>query len=146
LFPLEVRIVTSKVAVGGGLLVNRTAEVEVLNDGTGAEVKVLLNNGQQLGVGLDTSAVGVDIHRQGLGNTNGVGDLHQAATGELSSDEGLGNPAGSIGGRAIDLGGVLAREGTSSVGSPTTITAGKAEETLPNRTTRCSTGTERTCQ
>jgi hypothetical protein len=55
-----------------------------------------LDDLEQLGVGLGASAVGVDVEGEGLGDTDGIGNLHDAPLGEASSHEGLGNPAGSV--------------------------------------------------
>ena len=44
-----------------------------------------------------------------------VGDLDLAAVGEPGGDHVLGDVAGRIGGRAVDLGGILAREGAAAV-------------------------------
>lgn len=119
--PGEVGVVATEVAARGGLLVDGAAEVEVAGEDTGAQVEVLQDNGEDLRVGAGASAVGVDVDREGLGHTDGVGDLDQGAGSEAGSDDGLGDPAGSVGARAVDLGGVLAGEGTTSVGSPASV-------------------------
>lgn len=135
-FPGEVRVVATKVTEGSSLGIDGAAQVEGLDDGSRAQVKVGVDDGQQFFVGLGTSSVGVDVDRGGLGNTDGIRDLHEAALGQLGGNQGLGDPAASIGSRAIDLGWVLSGEGTSSVGSPTTIsinndlTASQASVTL----------------
>lgn len=36
-------------------------------------------------------------------------------------DKGLGNPSGKVGSGTVDLGEVLAREGTTTVGTPATV-------------------------
>jgi len=109
------------VAEVGGLLVDGTTEVEVADDESGAEVEVGVDDVEDLSIRLDTSAVRVDVEGHGVGNTNGVRDLDEGTTAELGSDERLGDPAGSIGSRAIDLAGILAGEGSTTVGAPTTI-------------------------
>lgn len=121
MFPGEIRVVATKVTEGSGLLVDGATQLEVTNDATRAEIEVIFNNLQNFSVRLDTSAVGVDVDREGLGNTDGVRDLDESALAELGSDEGLGDPTGSISSRAIDLGGVLAGEGTTTVSTPTTV-------------------------
>ena len=60
-------------------------------------------------------AEGLDHHRGGFGDANGVGDLHLAAVGEARRDDILGHVARGVGGRAVDLGGVLAGEGAAAV-------------------------------
>jgi len=121
LFPGEIGVVATKVTESSGLLVDWAAQFEVTNDATRAKVEVILNNLQNFSVRLDTSAVGVDVDRKGLGNTDGIRDLNKSTLAELGSNEGLGDPSGSVSSRAIDLGGVLAREGTTTVSTPTTI-------------------------
>jgi len=111
----------AKVAVRGGLEVLGPLEVELTDDDTGAEIPVLEDDLDELGVVLLASAVGVDVDGEGLGNTDGVGKLDESAASEPSSNEGLGDPSGSVGSRAIDLGEILSRESSSTVGTPSTI-------------------------
>src|SRR5690606_3413105 len=59
-------------------------------------------------------AVQVDVDRQGFGHADGVADLDGAAVGQTRRDDVLGQVAAGIGGRAVDLGRVLAREGTAT--------------------------------
>ena len=88
---------------------------------TRPEVPVVTDNLDELGVGPLASAVGVDEDRQWLSDTNGVRELDKAAAGKAGSDKGLGDPASGVSRRAVDLGEVLAGEGTSTVGTPTTV-------------------------
>jgi hypothetical protein len=57
----------------------------------------------------------VDVDRHRLGHADGVGELDGAAVGEAGGDDVLGEVARRIGGRAVDLGRVLAREGAAAV-------------------------------
>lgn len=99
--------------VAGGLGVDGLEEVQLLDDDTGAEIKVLLDDGENLVIGLGAGSVAVDKDRGGLGDTDGVRELDEGAASEASGDNGLGDPAGSVGSRAIDLGPVLARESST---------------------------------
>jgi hypothetical protein len=45
--------------VGGGLLVNRAAKLQPFDDGRGAQVEVLLNEGENLRIGQLAGAKGV---------------------------------------------------------------------------------------
>mmetsp|Transcript_105698 Transcript_105698/g.227848 ORF Transcript_105698/g.227848 Transcript_105698/m.227848 type:complete len:405 (-) Transcript_105698:20-1234(-) len=123
--PGEVRVVAAKVAIGSGLLHDRASQVEVTDDAAGAEVEVALDNLADLVVrltrALHASAIGVDEDRQGVVHTDRIGQLHKHSVAEAGGDHRLSSPAGGIGGRAIHLGGVLAREGTTSVSAPATI-------------------------
>lgn len=66
------------------------------------------------------------------------GYLEQAATTQAASDERLCDPAGGIGSRAVNLGPVLARKGSTSVCPPASVrvdndlSAGKARVALMN--------------
>ena len=108
-------------AEGGRLLIEGSAELQVAGEHAGAEVKVLKDDVAELDVVLDASAVSVDIDREGLRDADRVRELDEAALAELSRDEGLGDPAGRVGARAVDLGGVLAREGAAAVGAPAAV-------------------------
>src|SRR5690606_31193296 len=105
----------AEVAVGGGLLVDRPQQVQHLDDALGPQVEVGLD---QLGDPLvrdDAGALGVDrdVHR--LGHADRVGHLDLTLPGEARRDDVLGDVARRVGGRAVDLAGVLAGEGTAAV-------------------------------
>jgi hypothetical protein len=109
------------VTILGGLEVDGAVEVKLADNDTGAEVKVLADNLDELIGGLLRGAVGVDVDGQGLGDTNGVGELDKGTAGEAGVDQGLGDPAADVGGGAVDLGEVLAGEGATTVGTPATV-------------------------
>lgn len=104
---------------------------------TRAEVPVVADDLDELLIGLLTGAVGVDEDRQRLSDTNGVRELDKAAAGEAGVNQGLGDPTRSVSGRAIDLGEVLAREGTSTVSTPTTV---RVDDDLTARQTSVTLG------
>ena len=108
-------LITTKVTVASGLGVDGLEEIQLLDDDTGAEIEVLLDDGEDLGIGLGAGTVGVDEDGGGLGNTDGVRELDEGTTGEASGNDGLGDPATGVGSRAIDLGPILTRE-SSTVG------------------------------
>lgn len=108
-------------AVLGSLAVDGLDEIELLDDDTGTHVEVLTDDGDELVRGLVRGAVRLDEDRERLGNTNGVGELNEGSASEASVDEGLGDPTGEVGSGAIDLGVVLSRESTTTVGTPSTV-------------------------
>lgn len=114
-------LVGAEVTVLGGLAVDGAGEVELLDDDTGAQVEVLVDDLDELVRGLVRGAVGVDVDGEGLGNADGVGELDESTAGEAGGDEGLGDPAADVGGGTVDLGEVLAGEGTTTVGTPATV-------------------------
>lgn len=87
----------------GGLEVNGAVELEVLDNDTRAEIKVGADNLDELVRRLGGRAVGVDVDGEGLGDTNGVGELDEGSASETGVDEGLCDPSGDVGGGAIDL-------------------------------------------
>ena len=57
----------------------------------------------------------VYVDRDRLGDSDRVGELNLTAPGGAARDHVLGSPPGRVGGRAIDLGGVLPAEGAAAV-------------------------------
>jgi hypothetical protein len=123
--PCEVSIIAAEMSVSRGLLHAWSAQVQVTNDATGSEVEVVLDNLSQILVRLvgsgEASAVRVNEDRKGMRKTNSVTELNKASVAKASVHQRLGDPSGSVSSRSIDLGGVLTGEGTSSVGTPTSI-------------------------
>lgn len=108
-------------AVLGGLKVDGLGEIQLLDNDTGAEVEVVTDDLDKLIRVLLRGAVGVDVDREGLSDTDGVRELDEGAAGEAGGDEGLGDPAADVGGGAIDLGEILAGESTTTVGTPAAV-------------------------
>lgn len=100
----------SHVAVGGCLAVDGGAEFQALLDGVGSHVEELLYAARDLAVGhIDLGcAVGVDIEAYRLGDADGVGYLDEGTRCDAGGNEVLGDVAGSVGSRAVDLAGVFA--------------------------------------
>ena len=98
-----------EMTAGDGLAVAGPDQVQHLGDTVGPQVEVLAH---QHGNPLlrDSGGVeGVDGYRGRLGHTDGVGDLDLVAVRQPRSDDVLGHVTPSIGGGAVDLGGILAR-------------------------------------
>ena len=134
LFPGEALV--GEVAVLGGLEVDWAGQVELLDDHSWAEVEVGADDLLELIRGVVGSSVGVNVDGGWLSDTDGVGELDKRTASELGVDQGLGDPAGNVGGGTIDLGEILSGESTTTVGSPSTIgvdddlASGKAGITL----------------
>lgn len=108
-------------AVLGRLEVDGVRKVELLDNDTRPQVKVVLDDLHKLIRVLVRCAVSLNEEREGLGNTNGVRQLDKSTASELGSDERLGDPASEVGSGAVDLGVVLSGESTTTVGSPATV-------------------------
>eukprot|EP01137_Pigoraptor_chileana_P029047 Opistho-2@13734 len=76
---------------------------------------MLLHQGGELVVRDHAGALGVDGHIHRTGHADRVGDLDLALARQAGGDDVLGHVAGGVSGRAVDLGWVLAREGTAAV-------------------------------
>lgn len=111
----------TEVTVSSGLKVLRLLEVEGLDNKSGSEVEVLPDNFDELSIALLAGTVSVDEDGKRFSDTDGVRELDEGSSGETSSDKGLGDPSGSVGGGSVDLGPVLTGEGTTTVGTPTTV-------------------------
>ena len=61
------------------------------------------------------------MKRKWVRNTDGVRDLDENSSAETGADERLGDPSGGVGGRSVDLGVVLAGEGSATVGAPAAV-------------------------
>lgn len=145
--------------VRSGLEVLRLLEVEFLDDDTRAKVPVLLDDLDELFVGLLAGAVGIDVDGQRLSNWKETSATRPRAIAlvshlqwrkragrghderdhqrrgtwlkntNTSSDHGfsfecsgkLTDPSSSVSSRSVDLGEVLAREGTSTMSTPSTV-------------------------
>ena len=134
--PLDAQILTAHVAVGGQLAVDGLAQVKLTDDGGRGQVKDLLNSLLDLLIGHLAGAEGIDHDGDRLSHTDGIGQLDLALGGKTGGNHILSDPAGGIGGRAVDLAGVLAAEGTAAVagiaavGIHDDLTAGQAGVTL----------------
>jgi len=113
----------TEMAVCGSLVVFGFTKTEVAGEGTGTAIKVDLDNFGDLGGGeaFLFGSVGLDKDTQWLGDTNGVRELDTRTFTESGLDDGLCHPTASVGGGSIDLGGILSGEGTSSVGTPSSV-------------------------
>ena len=103
-------------AVGGGAGIDRLVEAEVRADAARAQVHHFAETLFEPGEVAFFRAVAVGIDRQRLGDADGVGELDDAAICQARGDNVLREIAGGIGGRAIDLGRVLAGEGAAAMG------------------------------
>ncbi len=121
-------------AVGGGRHVDRLVEAEMGADALGRQPDELRQHllEPRRGDAVRLGAVQVDIERQRLGDADRIAELDRAAAGEARGDDVLGEVAADIGGRAVDLGRVLAGEraaavrGRAAIGVDDDLAAGEA--------------------
>lgn len=120
LLPAEV-LVGAKVAVLGCLEVDGLGEIQLLDNDTRAQVEVVPDDLDELVRRLLRGAVRVDIDGQRLSDADCVRELNEGPASQASGDERLGDPAADVRRRPVDLGEVLAGEGTTTVGAPTAV-------------------------
>ena len=101
-------------AVSSQLAVDGTAQIQVTDDGCRGQIKYFAHSGFQFVVLDGAGTKGINHDGNGLGNADSVSQLNFALIGQAGSDNVLGNPAGSICGRAVNLAGVLARESAAA--------------------------------
>src|SRR5207244_2913741 len=127
--PGEGAVLAAEVAVGGGRREDRAAQVEVAQDGGGTEVEVLAH---ELLDPVDGDGFGVErAHRDRdrMRDADRVRDVHLAPVGQTGRDDVLGDVARRVGGRAVDLRRILARESTAAVPRGTSV---RVDDDLPS--------------
>ena len=77
-------------SVRGGLGELGLLELKVADDASRAEVEVLVDDLNELSLGLLGSAVGVDVDGEGLDDADGVRELNERALAEAGGDEAAG--------------------------------------------------------
>ena len=91
-------------SIGGSLEVAWLLELEVADEAARAQVKVVLDNLNELLLGLALGGVvRLNVDRKRLGNSNGIRNLDEAAVAESGLDKGLCRPPGCIGCRSVNL-------------------------------------------
>ncbi len=85
-------------AVPRGPLIYGVGQVELFDDYTGPQIEVLVDDLHELGRGLIRRAVRFHEERERFRDADGVGELHESATGDSGVHEGFGDPAREIGG------------------------------------------------
>src|SRR5690349_8763967 len=96
--------------VSGRLGIDRTEQVERLDDAGRTEMENLARRGfKLLAVDLAGAEV-IDHDADGLRDADGVRELDKALLGQAGGDDVLGDVAAHVAGRTVDLRRVLARE------------------------------------
>ena len=109
------RVVLAEVAVVGGLQINRTAQVELVNDVRGQEAEHAVDGADDFALRNRRRAEGVHADADRIGITDGVGKLNFAFRGELGGHDVLGDPAAHVSGAAVHLRRVFAGKRAAAV-------------------------------
>ena len=110
-------------SVSCGLAIDGLTELQGTLDGLGAQVEEFLYLAGYFAVthGHTASAVGIHIDVHGLGHTDGIAHLHQHLVGHTGSHEVLGDMTGGVCSRTVYLAGILAAEGSATMGTLASI-------------------------
>jgi hypothetical protein len=76
----------AEVTIGSSLAVNRLLQVELLHDDTRPEVPILPDNLDELRISFLARAICIDEDRQGLRDTNSVGELNENTPSKASGN------------------------------------------------------------
>src|SRR6185295_9033298 len=113
--PRELRLVAAEVTVCRGLLEDRPAKVQALDDSRRRQLEVLAHQTRQL-LFIDLPGAScVDQHRYRIGDSNRVSQLHLASIRKPRGYDVLRDVSSHIRSRSIDLRRVLARERSAAV-------------------------------
>src|SRR6266576_1933366 len=126
--PGEVAVVPAEVTVRRRLRVDRTAEIEVTEDRGGTQVEVLLHEVLDPAHGDRLGSERLDENGHRLRDPDRVRDLDLATLGKPGCDEVLRDVTRRVGGRAVDLRRVLARERPAAVWSSAAV---RVDDDLP---------------
>jgi len=138
------------VTIRGRLCVDRPLKIEIPDKTSWAEIEVAEDDLKELTIALSVlaSAVGIYVDTEGVCDTNGVGDLDECAVTEVAGYERLGDPPGGVCCTTIDLSWVLSGEGSTTMGSPSSVcvdddlATGKAGVSMWSTTGEASTRVE----
>jgi len=111
------------VTIRGRLGVDRPLKIEIPDKTSWAEIEVAENDLKELAIRLSVlpGAVGIYVDTERVCDTNGVSDLNKCAVTEVAGYERLGDPPGGVCCATIDLSWVLSGEGSTSMGSPSSV-------------------------
>ena len=124
-------------AVGGGLAIDGTQQIETLDDPRRTQIENIPDTAFELR--LLHFACSVGLHHDGdrLHHTDGVGDLDRHPVRHSGGHQVLGDPAGGIGGRTVHFRRIFPAEGSAAVG---TAAAVGIDDDLAPRQSRISLG------
>ena len=108
--PGEVGVAATEVAVGCGVAIDRSQQVQVLHDGFRAQVEMFGDQRFDFCVTNFTGAKSFHHHRHRLGNADCIRDLHFAFFGKPGGDDIFGDISRCIRRRAIDFGRIFTGE------------------------------------
>src|SRR4051812_30558197 len=138
-FPAEVALFASEVAISRSLLVDRTAQIQRLDDALRSELEMLANELLNFRLRQFAGAEGLDQHADWVGHADCVRQLHFATLCQSGGNNVLRNVARHVTSGAIYLCRILARERSPAVTSHAAVCVddnlASCEAGIPHRPT-----------
>ena len=121
-FPGELGLGAAEVPISSRLPVDRTTQVEALDDRlSGVSEKFLRTSSVSFASADLARAERLHQNAYRLGNADRIGQLNLRLVGETRSHDVLGDVASHVGSRAVNLGRILARERAAAVTARATV-------------------------
>src|SRR5690349_13159146 len=120
-FPCEFRFIPAEMAVCSRLFINRPQEIECVNDPSGTQIEMALDQLDNFLIRNFPRTESVNHQRNGPGYANCIRYLDFAAACKTCCNNILRHVPARVGCRAVHLGGIFAREGASSMMSGASI-------------------------
>src|SRR5689334_8787232 len=89
--PAKTVFTATEVTVCSRGLINRTAQIERLDDAAWRQLEVIAHEFRQSTIADSSSAFRIDVHRNRIGNADSVGELDHATVRESGSHDVLGD-------------------------------------------------------
>ena len=121
LFPGHAQVFPSHVTVGGQFLVDGFPQIQIPDDGSGAQVEHFADGLAQSIVRDRSSAAGIHHDTDRFCHANGISQLNQALVSQSGGHHIFGDIAGGIGCAAVHLGGVFAGECSAAMGGAAAV-------------------------
>ncbi len=116
-FPKAVQVCSAEVTISRNLFVDRSEQIEVLDDRSGTQVEVLLYQFCDLIIGDFACTECIYQNGNGMCNADGVSQLYFAVACDAGGNDVLCNVSSHVGRASVNLCRVLAGERTAAVSS-----------------------------
>jgi len=122
-FPGEVGVSSAEMAVLGSLSVDWSSKIKFLDDVSRSEREVVSDDFCDILISsaFSSGAESLNVDGEGLSKANSIRNLHLASVGKLVGNNRLGDVSAIVCCGSVDLGGVFAGEGTTTVGCPSAV-------------------------
>ncbi|KFM89129.1 hypothetical protein DJ90_6225 [Paenibacillus macerans] len=114
-FPRQIDVRTSKMTVGCGLAINRTAKIQHTNDARRTKIEILANELHQFFFRYFACSVSIDINGYRVSDADRISQLDFHFVGQPRGNEVFRHVTRRISGRTVNFGRVFPRECAAAV-------------------------------